>query len=82
MSIGEVRGQGLMIGMELVDADGGPARALSDALVTRAFHNGLLLLTCGQSTVRFMPPLIVTREEVDEAIGIIERSLDEAGAAQ
>ena len=60
--IGEVRGKGLMIGMELIenDAERTPARALCDRLVTRGFHNGLLLLSCGVSTLRFMPPLSVT----------------------
>jgi 4-aminobutyrate aminotransferase len=80
--IGEVRGRGLMIGMELVAGrdDRTPAKALCDALITRAFHNGLLLLPCGVSTVRFMPPLLITRAHVDEAMAILERSLDEARA--
>ncbi len=76
--IGEVRGRGLMIGMELVESDGSPANELCDALVTRAFHNGLLLLSCGVSTVRFMPPLSLSREEVDEAMGYLRAALDEA----
>ena len=76
--IGEVRGKGLMIGMELVETDRSPARALCDAVITRAFHNGLLLLSCGASTVRFMPPLDVTREEVDEAMALLRTSLEEA----
>ena len=76
--IGQVRGRGLMIGMELVEADGAPARALCDALVTRAFHNGLLLLSCGVSTVRFMPPLSLGRDEVDEAMIYLRSALDEA----
>jgi 4-aminobutyrate aminotransferase len=82
--IGEVRGKGLMIGMELVEADAArtPARALCDAVVTRAFHHGLLLLSCGVSTVRFMPPLNVTREEVDEAIGRLRAAMDEALAGR
>ena len=69
--IGEVRGKGLMIGMELIETDAArtPARALCDASITRAFHNGLLLLSCGASTVRFMPPLNVTRDEIDEGDG-------------
>jgi 4-aminobutyrate aminotransferase len=46
--------------------------------VTRAFYNGLLLLSCGVSTVRFMPPLCVTTDEVDEAVEIVRVSLDEA----
>ena len=78
--IGEVRGRGLMIGMELVenDAERTPARALCDRLVTRGYHNGLLLLACGVSTLRFMPPLSTTIAEVDEAIGLLRNSLDEA----
>ena len=76
--IGDVRGKGLMIGMELVEPDGTAARALCDAVITRAFHNGLLLLSCGASTVRFMPPLDVTREEVDEAMALLRTSLQEA----
>lgn len=78
--IGEVRGKGLMIGMELVTDRGSrtPARQLCEALLHRAFHNGLLLLSCGSSTVRFIPPLSVTRAEVDEALAILEPSLVEA----
>jgi len=80
--IGDVRGRGLMIGMELVEADGAPARALCDAVITRAFHNGLLLLSCGSSTVRFMPPLSVSREDVDEAFVLLRNALDEALAGR
>jgi 4-aminobutyrate aminotransferase len=78
--IGEIRGKGLMIGMELIenDAERTPARALCDRLVTRGFHNGLLLLSCGVSTLRFMPPLSVTTAEVDEAVVLLRRALDEA----
>jgi 4-aminobutyrate aminotransferase len=78
--IGEVRGKGLMIGMELIenDADRTPARKLCDDVVTRAYHNGLILLTCGVSTVRFMPPLSVSEAEVDEAVGLLRAALSEA----
>jgi len=71
-----------MIGMELVTdrASRTPATALCEAVVTRAFHNGLLLLACGTSTVRFMPPLMIGEADVDEAIAILDASLDEAGA--
>ncbi len=78
--IGEVRGKGLMIGMELVggEAARAPARALCERLIHRAFRNGLLLLSCGVSTVRFMPPLSVSEAEIDEAIGLLRGSLAEA----
>jgi 4-aminobutyrate aminotransferase len=78
--IGDVRGKGLFIGTELVADDGRktPATALCDAVITRAFHNGLLLLSCGTSSVRFIPPLVVNTAEVDEAMGLLRTSLDEA----
>jgi 4-aminobutyrate aminotransferase len=78
--IGDVRGKGLMIGMELVvDRDSRrPAKALCDAVITRAFHQGLLLLSCGVSTVRFMPPLMINNNDVDEAVGLLEAALIEA----
>jgi len=78
--IGEVRGRGLMIGIELIEpgAERAPARALVDAVINRAYHNGLLLLSCGVSTVRFMPPLCVSAAQVDEAIELLRASLDQA----
>jgi 4-aminobutyrate aminotransferase len=80
--IGEVRGRGLMIGMELIEADGAAATALCDAVILRAFHNGLLLLSCGASTVRFTPPLCITRDDVDEAMTLLRAALDEALAGR
>jgi 4-aminobutyrate aminotransferase len=78
--IGEVRGKGLMIGMELVEdrISRKPARELVDKVLTRAFHNGLLLLSCGVSTVRFIPPLMIDRGHVDEAMVLLEAALTEA----
>jgi 4-aminobutyrate aminotransferase len=78
--IGEVRGKGLMIGAELIVPGGErtPAAALCQRVLTRAFHNGLLLLSCGVSTLRFIPPLMVSRAEVDEAISLLEVALTEA----
>jgi 4-aminobutyrate aminotransferase len=82
--IGEVRGKGLMIGVELVIDRAGkaPARKLCDALINRAFQNGLLLLSCGVSTVRFMPPLMIDAGIVDEAMNLFEISLIEALSSQ
>jgi 4-aminobutyrate aminotransferase len=78
--IGDIRGKGLMIGMELIEdpASRKPARALCEKVLTTAYHNGLLLLSCGVSTVRFIPPLMITRADVDEAIPLIEASLNDA----
>jgi 4-aminobutyrate aminotransferase len=81
--VGEVRGKGLMIGVELVKdrATKEPAKKLCDALITRAYHNGLILLSCGQSTVRFMPPLVIDEADVDEAIALLDQSLAEVLAS-
>jgi 4-aminobutyrate aminotransferase len=82
--IGEVRGKGLMLGMELVTdrASKAPAKKICDALITRAYHNGLILLSCGLSTVRFMPPLVIEEADVDEAIVLLEQSLREVLASE
>jgi 4-aminobutyrate aminotransferase len=78
--IGDVRGKGLMIGVELITdrASRKPNAALCQRLLTRAFHNGLLLLSCGASTVRFIPPLLVSRAQVDEGLALLETALGEA----
>jgi 4-aminobutyrate aminotransferase len=81
--IGDVRGKGLMIGIELVTdrASRAPAKKLCEAVLTRAFHHGLLLLSCGASTVRFIPPLMINRGHVDEALTLLEPALTEALAS-
>ncbi len=77
--IGDVRGLGLMIGVELVKKN--DARAADpefrNQVIKRAFENGLLLLPCGDSTVRFCPPLIVTKGETDTAVEIFASTLKE-----
>ncbi|HLY56968.1 MAG TPA: acetyl ornithine aminotransferase family protein [Stellaceae bacterium] len=82
--IGEIRGKGLMIGMELVtdQQTQRPAGDLAGRLLHTAFRRGLLLLTCGQSTLRLMPPLVVTREIADEAMTILEAALAAAVAGE
>jgi 4-aminobutyrate aminotransferase len=78
--IGDVRGKGLMIGVELITdrASRTPAAALCQRVLTRAYHNGLILLSCGTSTVRFIPPLMVSRAQVDEALVLLQSALREA----
>jgi 4-aminobutyrate aminotransferase len=82
--VGEVRGKGLMIGVELVKdrTTKEPAKELCDALITRAYHNGLILLSCGQSTVRFMPPLVIDETDVDEALALLDLSLSQVLASE
>jgi 4-aminobutyrate aminotransferase len=76
-SMGDVRGMGLMIGIELVKdrETKEPDETLRDYTVDNAYLRGLLLLGCGQSTIRFAPPLSTTKSEIDEAIEIFEDAL-------
>lgn len=78
-SIGEVRGIGLMIGVEFVKdrQSNEPNEKLRDQVVDKAFKRGLLLLGCGKSTIRITPPLSVSFEEVDEGLAIFEEALTE-----
>lgn len=82
-SIGDIRGFGLMIGIELVEDHQSrkPAKYLRNDLVHRAFENGLLLLGCGTSTLRMMPPLMLDQAMADEALQIFDKSLTEAESA-
>ena len=79
-SIGDIRGKGLMIGIELVEDQETkvPARSLRDAVVYKAFEKGLLLLGAGMSTIRISPALNITRDLVDEALAILDEALTEA----
>jgi 4-aminobutyrate aminotransferase len=76
-TIGEVRGLGLMIGVEFVAAEGGPDPVAFDHVQDFAAANGLLVLSCGpdENVMRVLPPLVVTREELDQGIDIIDRAL-------
>jgi len=77
--IGDVRGRGLMVGVELVRDRKTKERATDerDAVVTAAFARGLLVLGAGKNAVRFSPPLVLTREEADTAIRIFDEALSE-----
>jgi 4-aminobutyrate aminotransferase len=76
-AIGEVRGKGLMIGLEFVKdrLTKAPAKKLVQEVIHEAFHNGLLLLPCGVSTIRLMPPLMLTQDLADEAVEILDKSI-------
>ncbi|HEX4069680.1 MAG TPA: acetyl ornithine aminotransferase family protein [Planctomycetaceae bacterium] len=75
--IGDVRGKGLMIGVELVKpgTTQEPAPDAAEQLVQTCFQKGLLLLRCGVSSVRLCPPLVITREQAETALALIEEAL-------
>jgi 4-aminobutyrate aminotransferase len=76
-AIGDVRGQGLMIGLELVQDRQTKERAPKerDRLVDECFQRGLLVLGAGRNTLRLCPPLVLTIAEADTAADIIDASL-------
>jgi 4-aminobutyrate aminotransferase len=75
--IGDVRGLGLMIGVEFRTADRKPDKATTKAVVQACFEKKLMLLTCGtyDNVIRWIPPLVVTEKQVDQAIEIFCDSL-------
>jgi 4-aminobutyrate aminotransferase len=77
--IGDIRGRGLMVGVELVkDRDTRePYPELIDRVTDRAFHKGLLLLDCGKSTFRLAPPLILDEYDLDTGLAILDECLKE-----
>jgi 4-aminobutyrate aminotransferase len=76
-SIGDIRGKGLMIGVEFVkDRESKePAKELTERVVELAFERGLLLLTCAKSVIRVAPPLSITKGEVDEGLKILAEAI-------
>jgi len=75
--VGDVRGRGLMIGIEIVKdkATREPAVELRNRVETLAFERGLMVLGCGETSLRLSPPLIVSKEEATVALDILEESL-------
>jgi 4-aminobutyrate aminotransferase len=75
--IGDVRGLGLMVACEFTAADGQPDTRTAKAVIGECLDNGLLLLTCGpyDNTVRWIPPLVVTAEQIGDGIGIFEKAM-------
>ena len=82
-SVAEVRGRGMMIGIEFADPGAlTPRPDLAKGLLAEAMARNLLLLTCGTygQVVRIIPPLVTTEEEIDLALGIIGEALQAIGA--
>jgi len=75
--IGDVRGLGLMTATEFVRdrRTKEPAVRFRDHVLEEAYRRGLILLPCGKSTLRYIPPLVVRREEIDEGIEILDAAI-------
>jgi 4-aminobutyrate aminotransferase len=75
--IGDVRGKGLMIGIEIVKDKKSkkPAPELAGEIVSKTWKRGVLLITAGKSTIRIAPPLTISRDLVDEGLSVLEDSI-------
>jgi 4-aminobutyrate aminotransferase len=81
-AVGDVRGLGLMIGVEIVAdrASRAPAPELRERILEEAFRRGLLLLGCGKSTIRLAPPLVIDAEDAERAVAILDEAIGAATA--
>jgi 4-aminobutyrate aminotransferase len=75
--MGDVRGIGLMIGVEFVKDKGTkePADEIRNMVEESAFEHGALMLGCGKSVIRIAPPLCITKKEADEGLTIFEEAV-------
>src|SRR5262249_39058424 len=75
--IGDVRGKGLMIGIELVKDRTTKERAIAerDAIVLKCFHKGLLVLGAGRNTIRLSPPLTLTKDQAKKALELLDAAI-------
>ena len=75
--IGDVRGKGLMVGVELVNPDGSPAEKVIKAIIREMGSKGIVLTKCGSSAIRIAPPLIISKEQAAEGVDIILKVISE-----
>ncbi|MBW8012525.1 MAG: aminotransferase class III-fold pyridoxal phosphate-dependent enzyme [Chloroflexi bacterium] len=69
--IGDVRGKGLMVAVELINKDGSPASDIIKTIIKEIGSKGIVLTKCGASALRLAPPLIITKEQANEGATII-----------
>jgi 4-aminobutyrate aminotransferase len=76
-TVGDVRGLGLMIGIELVDGDGRPDSTALEFVRTHLLETGMIFHPCGpdHNIIRFIPPLVISPEDLDHGIGLIDDAL-------
>jgi 4-aminobutyrate aminotransferase len=78
--LGDVRGRGLLVAAEIVGDRMTKEKApgLRDALIAACYRRGLIIIGCGENSIRFAPPLIISQAEIDEALDVFAAALDEA----
>ena len=77
--LGDVRGKGLMIGAEIVEnkKTKTPAPKKAEEIMMRSWKRGVVVITCGKSTIRVAPPLVITKDLVDSALDILIDTMKE-----
>ena len=75
--IGDVRGKGLMVGIELINADGSPATDIIKEMIKALGSKGIVMTKCGASVLRIAPPLVISKEQTEEGVEIILLELSE-----
>jgi 4-aminobutyrate aminotransferase len=78
--VADIRGRGLILGVELIDGDGNPNRDLAAATVYRAWELGLILYYAGNwsNVLELTPPLVITNDDIERSVNILTRALDDA----
>ncbi len=76
--VGDVRGYGMMVGVEFVKENGDADAELRDKIEMACFNRGLIILGCGDSVIRWSPPLVLTKENVDVALEIFDKAITES----
>ncbi len=78
-SIGDVRGLGLMIGVEIVKRDGSPAKEEAHQVMLNSWKRGVAIITAGRNALRVVPPLNIPEEYLDKALDIVEDEIKKLG---
>jgi 4-aminobutyrate aminotransferase len=81
--LGDVRGIGMMIGIEFVKdkKTKQPAEKERDAIISYSFNNGLVMLPCGESSIRIIPPITISEKHLSEGLDILEASIRSVNAS-
>ncbi len=80
-AVGEVRGFGLMNGVSVYDTAGKPSRQRRNDIAAEAFRRGLILLGCGETSLRFTPPLCINQQQIDVGLHVFEQAVAAVEAA-
>ncbi len=75
--MGDVRGKGLMIGLEFNDENGKPSKEIADQVAAKCLEQKMIVLTCGQGgqVIRLIPPLNISDADAEKACEILEKAM-------